>query len=138
MNAQNLRKAADILTNAINIPVQALGLDLDGTIDENPHFFGLLSRLWPGKVYVITYRNDRTQTEKDLSEYGIHYDEVVLVNTFSQKAAEIKRLEIGIYIDDMDEVITHIPETVTVLKVRNGGNFEDNKWLYSDKTGRRI
>jgi hypothetical protein len=34
----------------------------------------------------------------------------------------------------------HIPEGVTVLKIRNGGNydFESRKWLFSDQTGRMI
>jgi hypothetical protein len=42
--------------------------------------------------------------------------------------------------DDMDEVITHIPEDVMVFKVRNGGNFcsDSGKWLYSKNTGKLI
>ncbi len=133
-----LAEAATLLTAAVQIPVQPLGLDLDGTIDENPQFFGLLSRLWPAKVYVITYRDDRDRTVADLERYGIRYDEIIMVKTFAQKAEEIARLGIGVYVDDMDEVITHIPENVTVLKVRNGGNFEGGKWLYSKNTGKTI
>ncbi len=34
----------------------ALRLDRDGTIDEAPEFFRLLAGMWPGPVYVITYR----------------------------------------------------------------------------------
>ena len=35
---------------------------------------------------------------------------------------------------------THIPEGVTVFKIRNGGNydFESKKWLFSKMTGRMI
>lgn len=137
-NKDRLAQAATLLTQATQVPVQALGLDLDGTIDENPQFFGLLSRLWPSKVYVITYRDDHKRAAEDLARYGIRYDEIVLVKTFQQKAVEIARLGIGVYVDDMDEVITHIPENVTVLKVRNGGNFEDGKWLYSKGTGKVV
>lgn len=137
-NKDRFDQTATLLTNAIQVPTQALGLDLDGTIDENIQFFGLLSRLWPGKVYVITYRDDLAKTVSDLLNYGVRYDDVILVKTFAQKADEIVRLNIGVYIDDMDEVITHIPENVTVLKVRNGGNFESGKWLYSDSTGEKI
>ena len=36
-----------------------LGLDLDGTIDENPAFFCNLTTTWPGDVYVLTFRLDR-------------------------------------------------------------------------------
>jgi len=34
----------------------------------------------------------------------------------------------------------NIPENVTVLKIRNGGNFdfEEKKWLFSEQTGRMI
>lgn len=34
----------------------------------------------------------------------------------------------------------HIPEDITVLKIRNGGNFdaESRQWLYSAATGRQI
>lgn len=139
MNAkQLLNQAAGLVARSLEVPVQPLGLDLDGTIDENPQFFGLLSRLWPANVYVITYRDDRDKAEHDLRNFGIRYDDVILVDSFAEKAKVIKRLKIGVYIDDMDEVITHVPAHVTVLKVRNGGNFTDGKWLYSNKTGRAV
>jgi hypothetical protein len=34
----------------------------------------------------------------------------------------------------------HVPEGVTILKIRNGGNydFEERKWLYSEQTGRLV
>jgi hypothetical protein len=37
-------------------------------------------------------------------------------------------------------MLMHIPKGVTVLKIRNGGNFdfESRKWLFSDVTGRVI
>ena len=37
-----------------NRAVPSIALDLDGTIDEAPEFFRVLSECWPGKVYVIT------------------------------------------------------------------------------------
>jgi hypothetical protein len=43
--------------------VLTLGLDLDGLIDENANFFGVLSNVWPGDVYVITYRDDRDKAQ---------------------------------------------------------------------------
>jgi hypothetical protein len=125
-----------------NAPCAAppLGLDLDGTLDEHRAFFATLSHLWPGKVYVITYRDSRVKAEADLARLGIRFDEVVVVNAFEQKAREIARLGIAAYFDDQDEVLRHVPEGVTVFKVRNGGNFdfEDARWLYSRKTGKSI
>lgn len=126
------------LVKAITAPVQPIGIDIDGTIDENPQFFGMLSRIWPAAVYIITFRRNPNETQRYLEELGITYTELILVNTFEQKAVEIKKRGIGIFFDDMDEVIAEIPENVTVLKVRNGGNFEDKKWLYSKKTGTNI
>lgn len=44
------------------------------------------------------------------------------------------------FFDDMDEVLLHVPQDVTVFKVRNEGNFcfETRKWLYSTIAGRQL
>ena len=57
-----------------------------------------------------------------------------------EKAAVIARLQIGVFFDDMDEVIGPIPESVKVFKVRNAGNFDfpARKWLYNRHTGRQL
>jgi hypothetical protein len=106
----------------------AIALDLDGTIDEAPAFFRVLSECWPGKLYVITYRNDRMKAEQDVAKYGIRCDEVVVASSFQQKAAEIASRNISVYVDDQDEILLHIPENVTVLKIRNGGNYDFVGW----------
>jgi hypothetical protein len=144
MTKQEIEAARDALINALqptfpNVP-QHLGLDLDGVIDENAPFFSMLSHLWPGKVYVITYRDNHDKAVADLYRFHIHYDDVILVNSFAEKSEVIARLNIKVYIDDQDEVLLHIPKNVTVLKMRNGGNydFEDRKWLYSKITGRPV
>jgi hypothetical protein len=120
--------------------VPAIGLDLDGTIDEAPEFFRVLPECWPGKVYVITYRHDRAKAEQDVAKFGIRCDEVVVVSSFQQKAAEIANRGVAVYVDDQDEILLHIPEGVLVLKVRNGGNYdyESRQWLFSELTGRQI
>ncbi len=118
----------------------SIGLDLDGTIDESLTFFKWLAQHWPGKVYVLTYRSNRSKAEDDLAGFGIRYDNLVLVSSFKQKAEVIIREGIQIYFDDQDEMMSDIPESVTVFKIRNGGNFDfqERKWLYSDQTGRCI
>jgi hypothetical protein len=123
-----------------NTQAPAIALDLDGTIDEAPEFFRLLSESWPGKVYVITYRSDQAKAERDVANFGIRCDEVILVSRFEEKADVVAERGISVYFDDQDEMLMHIPEGVTVLKIRNGGNydFEARKWLYSDVTGRMI
>ena len=122
------------------MPSPSIGIDLDGTIDEAPIFFRLLSAHWPGKVFIITYRDDRQKAVDRLAEFHIRYDELILVSTFAEKAKVIQDRGILTYFDDMDEMLSDIPHQVNVMKVRNGGNFDfDQKlWLYSEKTGRLV
>jgi hypothetical protein len=136
-----IQETADLLGKVSEIPQPpALGLDLDGTIDEAPWFFQMLAKSWDGPVYVLTYRDDEAKARQDVENLGVKVDDVICVRSFAQKAAWIKKLNIVVYFDDMDEVITHIPEKCKVFKVRNGGNFsfEKGKWYYDDKTGINI
>jgi hypothetical protein len=132
-----IRTVAEAMTNVFDIPWPTLGLDLDGTIDEAPLFFQILSHRWPGKVYVVTYRKDQAKAEADVQRFGIRCDEVILVDSFGAKAKVIAERGIAFYFDDQDEMTADIPESVKVFKVRNGGNFDfdQKKWLYSDRTG---
>lgn len=118
----------------------AIGLDLDGCIDEAPHFFAPLSHLWLGDVYVITYRRDFAKAKEYVESFQIRYTELILVERFEDKATVIADKNISVYFDDQDEMLMHIPDDVTVLKIRNGGNFDpmSRQWLYSTKTGRQI
>ena len=65
---------------------------------------------------------------------------MVLVGSFADKAKVIAKKGISVYFDDQDEILLHVPEGVTVLKIRNGGNydFEERKWLFSEETGRMV
>lgn len=118
----------------------SIGIDIDGTIDEIPIFFRILSRMWQGKVFIITYRSNREKAIHDLAEMDITYHELILVKSFEEKSKVIVEKGIAVYFDDQDEVIQHIPSTVAVVKVRNGGNFnfDSLKWMYSDRTGEQI
>ena len=122
------------------IKVPALGLDLDGCIDEAPQFFGPLSRLWPASSYVITFRRDFQKAKDYVDSFDIKYEEIILVNRFEDKAVVIREKNIGVYFDDQDEMLMHIPGQVVVLKIRNGGNFDfqTKQWLFSKVTGREI
>lgn len=117
-----------------------LGLDLDGLLDEATNFFSLLTRIWPGKVVIISYRSGYAKAESDLNRLGIDYDELVLVDSFDAKADVIAEKNIGIYFDDQPEMLKNIPENVHVLLFRNGGNFdfEDQRWIFSDRTAKLI
>jgi hypothetical protein len=120
--------------------VTAIGLDLDGCIDEAPGFFAPLSQIWPGHIYVITYRRDHDKAKQYVDSFNIRYTELILVQRFEDKATVIADKNIGVYFDDQDEMLMHIPVGVTVMKIRNGGNFDadSRQWLYSSITGRQI
>lgn len=118
----------------------SIGLDLDGVLDECPTFFRTLCNAWKGKIFVITYRSDRDKAIADLAELRIRYDELILVNSFEEKAEVIVKKGILCYFDDQPEILKHVPETVNVMLVRNGGNFDfaDRKWLFSNNTAKLI
>lgn len=123
----------------LSIPYPTLGLDLDGTITESKLFFNVLTNSWPGKIIIVTYRANLDSAIKDLESMYIKYDQVVLAKTMD-KSKIIKEHKIDVYIDDQDEMIYDIPPETTVMKIRNGGNFDfdSKKWLYSSKTGKLI
>ena len=81
-----------------------------------------------------------TKARADVDRHRIRYDELILVDSFAAKASVIKDRNIKVYFDDQDEILLHVPEGVTIFKIRNGGNydFDEKKWLYSRATGRRI
>lgn len=89
---------------------------------------------------VITFRSDRQKAEADLQRHGIQYTELVLVDSFDQKAAVIAEKGIAFFIDDQPEMLKDIPASVGVLLFRNGGNFDygDRKWMVSERTGKFV
>ena len=76
----------------------------------------------------------------DLEELGIRFDELVLVRSFGEKAEVMVDRGVLVYVDDQPETLQDVPSTVTVMLFRNEGNFdfEDRKWMLSDRTGRFI
>src|ERR1700685_3749825 len=95
----------------------SLGIDLDGCADEAPIFFSTLTHSWPGKVYVISYRDDRGKAEQFLKQYGIRWDQLILVNSFDEKARVIAEKGILAYFDDQPEMLKEIPQDVAVMLV---------------------
>jgi hypothetical protein len=137
---EQARAVADALGRASEVPEPSLGLSLDGVINEAPSFFKSLASRWPGEVLVISSRHDRSGAEKMLAEYEIEYDELILVDSFDAKAKAVVEKGISVYFDDQPEMLQNIPPTVTVMLIRNAGNFdfEGKKWLFSERTGRIV
>lgn len=131
---------AKMMSQLAENPAPTLGLDLDGVLDESPIFFRLLTAVWPGKVIIITFREDRAKAKADLAKIGVRYDELVLVDRLDGKAEVIMQMGISVYIDDQPEALRDIPPTVSVMLFRNPGNYDndDNRWVLSGKTGKLI
>ena len=137
MNRQEHDQA---VLNLAEMPAPSLGIDLDGCVDEAPIFFQILTNRWPGKVFVITFRDDHEKAARFLADYRIRWDEIILVHSFNEKAKVIAEKGILVYFDDQPEMLKDIQSTVSVMLVRNGGNydFESKKWLFSKHTGRLV
>ena len=135
-----IQQASEVVRATLHQPKPTLGIDLDGCVDEAPGFFHILSTVWPGDVLVITFRSDRERAIADLEKHRIRYTDVVLVNSFDQKAEIIAERQISYYIDDQPEMLKNISAKTAVMLFRNEGNFdfEDRKWMFSDKTGKLV
>ncbi|MFW6015285.1 MAG: hypothetical protein ACOCRK_02545 [bacterium] len=123
-----------------------IGLDIDNTInasDISKQFFSIFSILFNNnaKIYIITNR-EQTEEEyanikKELYDIGISYDEIIIT---PDKKKAIEDNNIQILFEDTDEYFQGIGDDVLVFKIREHGNydFNDYKWVYSNKTGKNI
>ena len=125
------------IENVFSVAVPSIGIDIDGCVDEAPIFFQILTNRWPGKIFVITCRDNREKAVQDLQKYKIQYTDLVLVNSLEAKAKIIQENGIYVFFDDQPEALKEIVPGCNVMLVRNEGNFnfEVKKWVFSDKTG---
>jgi uncharacterized HAD superfamily protein len=132
-----LKENLNSLKNLLEDYCPSLGIDVDGCIDESPIFFSILTNNWTGKVFVISLRSNVEELEIFLNKQKIKYDNIFLVKKLEEKAKVIIENGISFFIDDQPEVLRHIPDTVSVMLFRNGGNFHygEKKWMMSDQTG---
>jgi hypothetical protein len=135
-----LSEEVQAVRNFVDTPYPSLGIDLDGCVDEAPIFFSILTGRWPGKVFVITYRDGREKAEWFLMEHNIRWDELIFVNSFDEKAKVIVDKGILVYFDDQPEMLKDIPKSVNVMLVRSEGNydFDAKKWMLSKNTGKIV
>lgn len=128
------------LAELFSRPTPSLGIDIDGVLDEANLFFRTLTQVWPGQIFIISYRNDRGKAEQFLEKLGIRYDELILVSSLEQKAEVIIEKGILVFFDDQPECLKHVSPDRNVMLVRNGGNFdfEDKRWMLSEYTGKLL
>lgn len=121
-----------------------IALDIDGTIEEQPVFFCLLTHAFSAAGHEIVVLSGRApksgSTEQALEGYKIKYDRVVYASSMEQKANLCKEMGVDILFDDEDEIITAVDEKTTVYKVRNDANFDfsDRKWLSTERLTRLL
>lgn len=122
-----------------------IGIDVDNTITasvDSALFFAFLTNALKGKVeiYIITNRDNTLEsiqeTEQTLSQLDIYYD---VLRVTDKKAEYILEQGINVYFEDTDEMFADLPESVTVFKIREVGNFDFtegvHKWIYGKNTG---
>ena len=125
-----------------------LGIDLDNTINENDitkSFFKIMTQhMWKSgevEIHIITNREQTDESRKntihELEQYGIHFD---FLEITPNKHDYILDKGINVYFDDTDEMYQYLPESVTVFKIREGGNFDfdTGRWLGSSLTVKMI
>jgi len=120
-----------------------IGIDLDDCITYQPQFFHLFTHAMKGvaEIHIITNREptraSEDSTKDELRTIGIHYNYLKITG---EKSKYILEKGITVYFDDTDEYYLTLPESVTVFKIREAMNFdyENHKWLYSNRTGRNI
>ena len=119
-----------------------IAVALDGTISEYPQFFKLFTKAMSQagcKIYILTDRPPGTEEmiAEQLQSYGITYD---VVKITSEKSEYILKEGITVLFDDVDQYFVDLPAEVAVFKIRQKYNFDfaQKKWIYSNKTGRKI
>jgi len=121
-----------------------IAIDIDNTITasrDSVEFFRTLTTLLISahQIIVISNRNesDRETTEEELDVLGIRYNKLILT---ADKAEYILKHGIEFVFEDTDEYFLELPETITVFKIRESGNFcfSEHKWIGSPKTTKMI
>lgn len=114
-----------------------IGIDIDYciTADENSkEFFKIICHLLHPtyEIHIITNRDksDRDATIKELEELGIQYSHLALT---SEKDKYVEQQGINILFENEDEYFLQIPQSTTVFKIREEGNFSfaEKKWITS-------
>lgn len=120
-----------------------IGIDLDNTITYYPEFFAVMTKAMQpfAEIHIITNRDpapaEEKATRQELLRLGICFDRLVIT---VDKAGYILQAGVTVFFDDTDEYFLALPESVTIFKIREPGNFDfdDHKWLYGPRTGKCV
>jgi uncharacterized HAD superfamily protein len=144
----NFKKADKVEDEDMEKNILKIAIDIDNTITaskESASFFSIMSNLFKNNayIYIITNRDKSDKsikdTKKELRDLNIHFDKLIVT---ADKQTVIMDENISIFFDDLDENFLELPESVTVFKIREAGNFDFtkgvHKWIYGNKTGINI
>lgn len=121
-----------------------IAIDIDNTITASKssvEFFRTLTTLLISAHQIIVISNreesDRETTEEELDVLGIRYNKLILT---ADKAEYILKHGVEFLFEDTDEIFLTLPDSVTVFKIREEGNFcfTEHKWIGSKKTTKMI
>lgn len=118
-----------------------IAVTLDDAIDDHPKFFRLMTKALGlyADIHVIASERvgSREAVEAELRSKGIEFHSIALTDSIS---SYVRRHGVDVLIDNKDENIIGIGESVLVLKVRDAENFcfKNKHWLYSENTGEEV
>lgn len=105
-----------------------VAFDIDGTITRHPAFFacisrGLLASGW--SVVIITFREDRVATARDLRSWGVEYTHLVTATTDAPLSAGVDEWKAGVcrehgvqmLFEDDARVLVHLDASVVPMLV---------------------
>ena len=120
-----------------------IAIDLDNTINANKEsieFFSVMTNLLISKIRIAILTNREPNTEQDIAVeldfLGIQYSEIVIT---PDKAGYIRKNKIIIFFENTDESFQELTlDETLVFKIRESGNWEDGRWIGSNKTTKMI
>ena len=106
-----------------------VGLDIGGTISELPEFFVALTKglhALGHKVYILSFESPLglSEVRQDLDQWGICYDEVLLLpddaDSATWKGEVAGQLPLDVMVDDTLDLLQNMPPGVKCFWLRNG------------------
>ncbi|MDP6636414.1 MAG: hypothetical protein QGG42_16055 [Phycisphaerae bacterium] len=103
-----------------------VAFDIDDTITRHPEFFAFLSKNLKNNghtVVIITFRENRTETESLLEKLGIAYDKLITSSLQAHmehgvdewKAAICRERNVDVFFEDDPRVITHVDNSTICM-----------------------
>ena len=109
------------------MPSMHICLDVDETITYAPAFFAALcDKFAEARVTIVTFRTDKTETERYLNSIGVRFNRVVVStdpdhgktadqSLYEWKANFVNRMRPDMFFEDMPEVVARVDPSILVF-----------------------